>query len=1254
MLSTSFLPHLWGKGPDKHEAFDRVVLERSPSVVAWATPLEGGPIRALFIAPRFTLRDVGELALRLDLKYEIAPVSDAHHLGTEDEEFPKDKAAERLRARLADNYDLLVVGNLDLSVLPDDVLDVIIAKVKAGCGLLLAHYRENMPVRFQELLNGLAPAEDSEEITRGIGEAITPEWPASLSFVKASKCDQGRVVELNYVGVRPFSHFLLPALSEPLKARPEFFDTYLSLVAKAARWAAGRAPSNWIAEVAPAEVTGPTEEEIPPALPREYIQEMRDAALVPLYHSYQLRLNEPAQSEYGVRAQVREPSRGLTRTYVNLAAIRKGETRYLVDLPIGPGKYFLDLWLLHKKKVVEWHTEPITVKGWPEISDVTWSKGNLLPNDAISVSLAVRTDYHRPRPCCVYARATDALNRIVAEARQPVAAEGGPVSVTLGFADLMSNLIKAELFVTDAMGPQFTPWDLERAAYSCLYLPVRAPRRPNEFSFAIESPAAEEYNVRGLTRTLARFGVDSAVVDGRDDTLIGRRFYLAEMNLRAIPEVSRCAPEASSDKTLHLPCLMDAAFRKEEDKKIKENTGTFWAVGSSVYLLGNGNRLAAPGEDVNLAECYLDGFRQRLKEQYKFLNTLNRAWASQFGSWGNVEPSSCEAAAKEGRYAPWLDYRLYLDKAFCEANVKGKAVACTTDIDGRAGFCALGGSDACLGYDWWLLASQLDALAVEPDPVTVEMLRSYRPANAYSALCFGGGQHGRSEDYYRWAPWYAALHGMRAVWWTAPYGGADSTESAVAVSPNGGPSPAFNGAVKTITELKTGLGTLISSAKRKSPGIAIYGSQASLYLNQADPAGMNSRQSEAAFAKLLENLGLQYDFVSYAQATQGKLEEYALLILPVVRALSEDEIAAIRAFNAKGGRVIADVAPGEFDEHGVRRNAFPLDDTFGVRHNEPRRPEDGRANPPVSREQVRDTGSAGASPSLAPASTASVCFGEGGTAISGDLPGVIADLSVEAEKARAVGFAQGTPVWFVQGADVSFTALLNHPLPPSAQDDEAWEVLARLFAALLDMAGVMGSAQVTPEGGGAFHGEVEALRYGEADVVALLAEPDSSNKALRATIDVGGDWWAYDARAGKALGRSKKVQAKVAPGDVFVTSLLPYEVKALRLSAQDQVSPGRRLPIHVTIETNGPAAGTHLVHVTLQRGTALLAHYTRDVVCTRGEGDTYMPLALNDTPGAYTVTARDVLTGASAKAAVKVTHRVQAPAMGISTMLREH
>lgn len=227
---------------------------------------------------------------------------------------------------------------------------------------------------------------------------------------------------------------------------------------------------------------------------------------------------------------------------------------------------------------------------------------------------------------------------------------------------------------------------------------------------------------------------------------------------------------------------------------------------------------------------------------------------------------------------------------------------------------------------------------------------------------------------------------------------------------------------------------------------------------------------------------------------------------------------------------------------------------------------------------------------------------------------------------------------------MSFTALLNHPLSPCMANEEAYAAVTRLFAALLDLADVAGAAQVTPEDGRAFHGESVTLRYGEADVIALLADPHSPHEPLKAVIDAGGDWWAYDARAGKALGRDKKIHARVAPGDVYVISLLPYEVKTLHVAVPDNVTPGRRLPVRVTIETNGPAPGAHLIHLTLQRGTAPpMAHYTQDIVSRQGEGDTYIPLALNDAPDIYTLVARDVLSGAQAKATVNVKSRTPAP-----------
>ena len=55
-----------------------------------------------------------------------------------------------------------------------------------------------------------------------------------------------------------------------------------------------------------------------------------------------------------------------------------------------------------------------------------------------------------------------------------------------------------------------------------------------------------------------------------------------------------------------------------------------------------------------------------------------------------------------------------------------------------------------------------------------------------------------------------------------------------------------------------------------------------------------------------------------------------MLLLPDVLSLSDAEIAAIRAFAAAGGTVLADTEPGLFDGHGRRRDAAPLGDLAKV------------------------------------------------------------------------------------------------------------------------------------------------------------------------------------------------------------------------------------------------------------------------------------------------------------------------------------
>ena len=89
------------------------------------------------------------------------------------------------------------------------------------------------------------------------------------------------------------------------------------------------------------------------------------------------------------------------------------------------------------------------------------------------------------------------------------------------------------------------------------------------------------------------------------------------------------------------------------------------------------------------------------------------------------------------------------------------------------------------------------------------------------------------------------------------------------------------------------------------------------------------RTSTRQFAHAFQHMGLQHRFVSSEQVRRGELRgDYRLLILPHTIALGASEAAEIRGFVERGGVVIADSEPGQFDEHGRRLTKPALSDIF--------------------------------------------------------------------------------------------------------------------------------------------------------------------------------------------------------------------------------------------------------------------------------------------------------------------------------------
>lgn len=105
-----------------------------------------------------------------------------------------------------------------------------------------------------------------------------------------------------------------------------------------------------------------------------------------------------------------------------------------------------------------------------------------------------------------------------------------------------------------------------------------------------------------------------------------------------------------------------------------------------------------------------------------------------------------------------------------------------------------------------------------------------------------------------------------------------------------------------------------------------------------DDGNLSSAYLRLAWCQILEDLGYQYDFVSYLDVTEGRIalaDRFRVIVLPQTICLSEREAEALRRFVTDGGILIADALCGLLTEAGRGRpQGGILDDLFGIRRDE--------------------------------------------------------------------------------------------------------------------------------------------------------------------------------------------------------------------------------------------------------------------------------------------------------------------------------
>jgi hypothetical protein len=104
-----------------------------------------------------------------------------------------------------------------------------------------------------------------------------------------------------------------------------------------------------------------------------------------------------------------------------------------------------------------------------------------------------------------------------------------------------------------------------------------------------------------------------------------------------------------------------------------------------------------------------------------------------------------------------------------------------------------------------------------------------------------------------------------------------------------------------------------------------------------DSDNLSSGRLRVSWCKILEDLGYQYDFISYLDVKEGRTDlskRFKVIILPQVICLSEPEVSALSDFVKSGGMLIADALCALLTETGRGRAAGAFDDLFGIGRNE--------------------------------------------------------------------------------------------------------------------------------------------------------------------------------------------------------------------------------------------------------------------------------------------------------------------------------
>jgi hypothetical protein len=398
------------------------------------------------------------------------------------------------------------------------------------------------------------------------------------------------------------------------------------------------------------------------------------------------------------------------------------------------------------------------------------------------------------------------------------------------------------------------------------------------------------------------------------------------------------------------PSLSDPSAIAVVRQRLAQHVRLFGPFRPLYYSLGDETGIAdlSAAWDFDLSPAALAQFRQWLRSRYATLTVLNRQWSSGFTRWDDVVPMTTDQAigGPGDNYGAWVDFKAFMDHAFASAVRAGTNAIHAADPTRSDALSAIEGAQipGWGGYDYAALAPAVDVMEIYDAGNNVEIAQALNPRLAVLTTTAPAGD-GALAPAERSRLWHELLLGNRGliVW----------DEARALVDDQGRPTALGTSCGALFDEFAGGLAAQWDAARPQPGAAAILYSPVSFQIGwlldriadrrhggpdwtsrDAEAEGGDSalRASMRRAASLLTHLGMSPRWISDGMVEGGILRDGGIrvLLLPRTIALSSAEVAAIRAFAAGGGLVLADTAVGLFDAHGRRRGAPPLADTVGL------------------------------------------------------------------------------------------------------------------------------------------------------------------------------------------------------------------------------------------------------------------------------------------------------------------------------------